>query len=699
MSRSARPLLVLTFLLGVIWAGCDTESGFLLPNEAPNTRISSGPPESRDTGYQVDLYWYGWDNDGYVDHYEIAWETPENWIGPIYAVDSTFSVRAADSCCVPPLPSQATALQDSVFEQYHTFYVRAVDNQGVPDESPSFRTFNAKTLAPHTEISYGPSFLGNWGNQVTFKWRGTDPDGAVTSYRYALTSLFDFARDQGDTNPTIGRLLAWVDSITYYPRQGGGYNTDSLVWRTTVEDSIVFRNVLTTAGIPPPQSKNKIVFAVRAVDNADAVEQVLTVPANVVVFDVLKSLNGPCISVTSNIVGTWNCFTARVPREIFSRRGLKFSWTATPGGSQTPVAGYSYAVDDTAGTSAWSPFSLNTREYPEQVDPNTETLWYPEAGAHTLFLRAVDQAGFVNVLPINLQVFDGPTFCPAPERYILVVLDTDPADLIQGSRVFPSSYRSVERGLIQYFFVDQGYNILVHETRGTDPPDVSLLNCASSTFWFLSTDAAPGGDSSVLASYHIMPPNVLPSYVASFGNLFLCGIEPVNAMRYTESHQGVITLMQNPPFRFDRTLADTSLVDHWLATQFGIAQIEETISKDDLAQDPSKRFSVATSQIRTGPNPYPDLHFDPLSWPGGPQTRGFAFYDVGIIPLPDSTLHVQVIYTLNDTGRAVAVRRLNGPGPTGNVVYAGFHPYFIQKAEYREFLRAVLTDFGEVPSP
>ena len=96
------------------------------------------------------------------------------------------------------------------------------------------------------------------------------------------------------------------------------------------------------------------------------------------------------------------------------------------------MAGYSYAVDDTA--SNWTPFSINTREYPPQTTPGTEELWYPDAGAHTLFLRAIDQAGFVNILPLNLQVFDGPTFCPTESRYILVVLDTNPSDLISSRR-------------------------------------------------------------------------------------------------------------------------------------------------------------------------------------------------------------------------------------------------------------------------
>ncbi len=47
------------------------------------------------------------------------------------------------------------------------------------------------------------------------------------------------------------------------------------------------------------------------------------------------------------------------------------------------------------------------------------------------------------------------------------------------------------------------------------------------------------------------------------------------------------------------------------------------------------------------------------------------------------------------SGSVTAVRRLTEPGPNGNVVFAAFHPYFLQKAQFRQFLKAVLADFGE----
>ncbi|MBZ0269669.1 hypothetical protein K8I85_16075 [bacterium] len=700
MSRPTAPLLALLLALALVWAGCDAEPGFLRPNAPPNTRISAGPPEARPTGYQVELFWFGWDEDGFVDHYEVAWESPENWIGPIFSNDSLFVVAAAESCCVPPPPENAgVALSDSVFQQYHTFYVRAVDDNDQPDESPSFRSFNARSLAPYTEITAGPAHLGIWGSDVTFKWEGKDDDGLAVSYKYALTSFFDYTSDTADTTITTGELLAWIDNLVYYPLPGGGYNTDSLVWRSTVEDTVRFRNVALTTDIPPqgnPLNNNKIVFAVRAIDNAGAEEQVLTLassnPGNVVVFDVKKRVNGPCISVVSNVIGSWNCNSNRDARGVFRGRGLRFVWSARTGGSGTPVAGFSYAVDDTGA--GWTAFSENSRIYPPETVPGTPEYWFPDRGLHTLYVRAVDRGGFINVLPINVEVFSGPAVCPEEDRYILVVLDTNLESLLG---TFPGAYVQVELGLMQYFF--EGYDVQIHRTNGSTAPEVALLDCASSTFWFHSSDAFQGYPS-VLQGYHAAPPNVLPSYVQSGGNLFLCGIQPVNAMRYREFNNGTVEFMDNPPFRFFQSLQDTSQVDHWITTTFGINQIDGTVARSDAEGNPNLYVREMVSQITTGPNPYPDLEFDPLSWPQGPTSPGFAHYDYGIQPrlLPDSTFACEVIYRANTTNAAVATRQLTEPGPAGNVVYVGFHPYFLHKAPFKQFLQAVLTDFGEVSS-
>lgn len=681
------PLLAAALMAASLWAGCDSEPGVGVPNQPPNTRLSAGPPELSDWSFEVNLFWFGWDDDGFVDHYEVAWETPDDWQGPIFGNDSLFVVAAQETCCVDPLPEFGSPLPDSVYSQMHTVYLRAVDNDGNADETPAFRTFNAKTIAPYTEIvPPSPADLLNWSSRVIVNWEGHDDDGVVVGYKYALTTLDDYLRDTGQSAVgDLSRVIAWLDTITYFPDFSGHYFTDSLVWHFTTDDSILFPNV--TATIPP----NKIVFGVRAVDNAGAEEKILQPVINTRVFGITNIADGPNLRLNSNILGTWSSGQTEV-RDVFAGQGLRFEWRASPGPSGAPVAGFSHAVDDTA---QWSPFSLADTEYPVQPTDGSEELWFPERGAHTFFVRAIDAAGFIKVLAAKLQVYEGPRLHEPQERYILVVLDTNP-ETLQTNALWPLNFETVENDLITYWF--EGYDVHRVETHGSEKVRLQDLDFASSVFWFHSTFTDRfGGDASMLEAYHKLPPNPLPSYVASGGNFFLCGLCPSNATRYSQNKEtGDVTYMGGSSLEvnFQTTLTDTTLLPHWMASQFGISRIAEAV-KASLPPGSPLRLRVARSQVTGGSNPYPDLFFDPLTYPQGPIQRGFIYYDRGIVPI-DST-RTEPIYRLNDSSDIVAVRRLTSPGVNGNLVYVGFHPYFIERSVFRDFLRAVLTDFGEFP--
>lgn len=408
----------------------------------------------------MNLFWFGWDDDGFIDHYEVAFDDTSHWDGPVFGNDSLFIMQASDSCCVPPLPDYPRPLPDSVYQQYHTFWVRSVDNNRVADPTPAYRSFNAKTIAPYTTITFGPADLGVWGTEVQFKWVGHDDDGLAVAYRYALTSLDDYVRDGGRETDSITQIIAWLDTLKFFPNFSGGYFADSAVWHFTENDSIDFPNVNTTA------ARSKIIFGVRAIDNAGAEEQVLNPTVNTRFFNVQSFLNGPCISLNSNILGTWNCNDPPNVREVFAGQGIQFNWDARPGPSTAAVAGFGFAVDD---TSQWTPYSATRTKFPEPVTGGSEEFWFPNDGPHTFFVRAIDEGGFFTVLAAKLRVFQGPKFCPVANRYILVVLDTVPASLAGGSyTIWPINYRDVERQLIQYWF--QGYNFQIHETRGSRSP-------------------------------------------------------------------------------------------------------------------------------------------------------------------------------------------------------------------------------------
>jgi hypothetical protein len=329
-----------------------------------------------------------------------------------------------------------------------------------------------------------------------------------------------------------------------------------------------------------------------------------------------------------------------------------------------------------------------------QIPGDPDELWFPDPGVAQFFVRAIDAAGFVRTLVATLEVFAGPASCPPQNRYVLAVLDTDPAS-IMNNEIWPPDYRAIERTLVEYLL--DGYNFQIHETRGFEKPRMDQLDCASSTFWLHSADPM-NNDTSVLINYHRPRPNSnqpvfqnpLPSYIQSGGNLFLCGIQPVNALRYFEEIPEGPVLQLNFPIDFCSTLDTSDFMPHWVATQLGVCRVEDSITQSlDLPV-----LSLASSQITGGANPYPDLPFDPLSFPNGLEKGGFRYFDTGI----DPTSEAEVIYTDDATGEAIGIRKLTAPGTNGNTIYLGFHPYFIQKSAFREFLQAALADFGEVPT-
>ena len=315
-------------------------------------------------------------------------------------------------------------------------------------------------------------------------------------------------------------------------------------------------------------------------------------------------------------------------------------------------------------------------------------FWFPDAGVHTFYVRAIDEAQNITTVEAEFTVYYGPAFCSPEERYVLVVLDTDPAPLVANG-IWPADYADVERGLVESWF--QGANFQIFETGGTEAPSVALLNCASSTFWFHGSDVGAWAPS-VLETYHLAGANSLQSYSAAGGNLFVAGIRPSEALRWFQAAGDGHRSRVDYPVAFDSTLDDPTWLPHWAAARLPIAEVNRSVggSRTDHAELP--RIRIATSTVTAGANPYPDLPWDPSRWSGA--TRGFGYFDYDLRPQ-----NGEVIYELNATGTALGVQRLVSPGVLGNAVFLGFHPYFVDETEFGGLVRAVLVNFGEPTEP
>jgi len=192
-------VLVIATLSSLLFlTGCRKEDEiFIDTNLAPDTRLTSAPAPDEDdpdqpgrTNYRVHLYWEGNDPDGYVVGYYYAWD------------DTLASARIYTS----RTDSLFKALIDTAGQtRRHTFYVRAVDNEGKLDPTPARVTFDAWTELPVVTPFYrvgGPLDPAYppiepdakdtvlMGAPCEFVWSGYDPDGqgAPITFSYRLDS-------------------------------------------------------------------------------------------------------------------------------------------------------------------------------------------------------------------------------------------------------------------------------------------------------------------------------------------------------------------------------------------------------------------------------------------------------------------------------------------------------------------------------
>ena len=188
----AIPLVAMLFL-----TGCRRqEKLFIDSNLSPDTRLTSAPGPYTQANYRIHLYWDGTDSDGFVVAYHFAWDDTV----PNYGAENSPWRQTSNT------DSLFKALIDSAGEtRRHTFYVRAVDNEGKLDPSPARVRFDAWTVVPRIDYLYrvgGPmdpdvgvpdpdvKDTVLMGSPADFVWSGFDPDGlgAPVQYSYRLDS-------------------------------------------------------------------------------------------------------------------------------------------------------------------------------------------------------------------------------------------------------------------------------------------------------------------------------------------------------------------------------------------------------------------------------------------------------------------------------------------------------------------------------
>lgn len=738
----AASLLTLAAALFLSIGGCN-EDGSPSPrgNSLPETEISSESPRPFEaSSYRVKINWVGSDEDGLVRGYYYAWDDTIDEEGHltwqfVTSSESTFVVTA-DSCASPPCSDASEPFFD-----YHTFWVKAVDDQEGHDPTPAHRTFTATTVAPEVQITRGPfticpGLCGTTSDYILIEWTGADPDGQVTGYWYKFDAAF-----------------------TNYPTSRGA-NPADFGW------TFVPSSVTSVSSIQDPHgqgcSDSSSTFAIYAQDDAGAIGQVPECgsPGNWVCFCPDTAIAGPGICIDGGVLGVRStrflfCDVDRggalsTPYDaslfgfdaitgIFVGTSARFRWTQLPPGAgltPPPLAGWRYAIDD---PTALSPLSLNTTSYPD----STDEPWFPDPGSHQFFLQAVDRGGGIDEGVFQFVVSQGPVHSdpPAPKRILLV---DDNGRGGAGDQCYnewsglgaDSDVRETANPTGFWYQVLDGYQWTEWDTQQLHrAPGVPTVDKYTTIIW---TSGLPVRTDFSYLREHLFRPRAeyLSSYVRAGGNVVLVGMNPLFSMMIrgaASAGEGSDVCGIGPDkgrwLIFDPSLCGLSADEafpHFLFTRLGVRRMRVPVSSSTTAADSLFQYGqidrvvrgcdplvppalglfdrhLAVDSIKAGGDV--DALANAVDWvPCANVTDAFGLED-WVVPLYYLDAKDSLIDPPNAIMSMYADGNLNPRRPAsdpewGKVVFLGMNPFFLQVPDATWYFERVLTDLlGEPKSP
>jgi len=417
IARAARlPLLALLVTVYAL-TGCSTDelTGTKLTNTRPKVWLSIAPPEAATVDYRVHIYWYGFDPDGKISHYEFTvadndtgtfdpGDTLVTWHSTT-ALDSVFVFTAdliADSSSV-----DFESMNPYEFKRTHTFFLRAVDNEGAASE-PVYRSFTARNLSPVVNIEIpkaGGGVITIVPPVITFRWsardfvgnrdEAQDPDAVrsimVNTARFGGRT--DLAMDYIRDNPDAEEWTKWYHYNA--PGDSGRF------WRSS-----------------QPLAFGSYMFAVQVKDEVGAISPVFDPSRNMRLVRVDSRITGPSLFVSSRFLGQVSTSTTNTPVTsmwVPSGVPVSFRWSADASSYGGVVHSYRYGwdIEDLNSDSDWdvtdTPFIGGYATSPPR------TFYF---GTHTFHVEVKDNAGAKSRVPIAVNVVPF-----TMERPVLVVDD------------------------------------------------------------------------------------------------------------------------------------------------------------------------------------------------------------------------------------------------------------------------------------
>ncbi|MBD3236622.1 MAG: hypothetical protein GF330_07955 [Candidatus Eisenbacteria bacterium] len=345
---------LLLMVSGILLSQCILlpEEGFVgetVRNTMPRVEITGGVLEdSTDADKsRIHFYWYGADDDGVVRWFEWAIDdtvTEEAW------------TRTTGFDAVVPFNATTPTDEETRFSDWHTFFVRAVDNDGTRSRADR-RYFNAHTIAPSSEIvSPEPEVDARWASTLRITWIGEDLDGSRADH---LPAYFEYklVRFESPPNPVdlpaVKRAFRDSTNVFFGDLSPGDYPADSLgdyfeqaqqSW-VRVDGTEVSEAWLRNLDIGKTYG-----FALRAIDEAGAIEPEFVRNKNWVFFRITNERIRVTISEPSLGNETFNNVTFQKVWEVSvaPEQAIRFRWEgdASGTGSEPGPSNYGFDIPD-----------------------------------------------------------------------------------------------------------------------------------------------------------------------------------------------------------------------------------------------------------------------------------------------------------------------------------------------------------------
>jgi len=411
-------LVALVAVVAGALTGCESKKGTLVPNMLPGVELTATPPAGDTTRYDIEFQWTGWDYDGEVDHFEYYIDPPLEVIQNPLGFEDTLTWRRTDAYSgrftffAPDYDTTTIDEPDKDYKEpqvalgYHIFVIRAVDDMGAKSvvNDSSWVAFTAGTICPRTKIitpppQYAEAADGRQplpqsvGTTVTFRWEGTDSDGIFSD-----KPIFYMMKRVDVTD----RQRLW-DQIDDYVLE------DPAPWDTL--DPGVTQVTLSL------DNGHSYGIAVRAVDEARAVEPLLVLNRNLMWVGATQATSYPVLEVRSSAFGnkSWTGWSIDFEDyEVPMGSLFEFSLYGNADVYGGLIAGYSYGwnlpdVENTetnpTGDGAWTPWSTSQTKI--IADFSEDRVTDPETGEvrdQFLYVRCKDDGGRVTLASLRFNV-------------------------------------------------------------------------------------------------------------------------------------------------------------------------------------------------------------------------------------------------------------------------------------------------------